>query len=168
MQKKWEENRMSAWNNTEIQTISRNMKYEGKCEINKEENGLMVMQDMIGWRTADRTVLQSPPSYPFFSPTLFSDLFCSNASQRRSPGKSAPCSRSWKQTSLRLHPNELLTELVLHSYHRKHMQILIFGVQVWPFSQTQEAPPHLNTSIHCNSLSLFILLAKTASHVRGK
>lgn len=87
--------------------------------------------------------------------TLFSNLFCSNASQRRSRGKSAPCSRSWKQTSLRLHPNELLTELVLHSYHRKHMQILISGVQVWPFGQTQEALPHLNTSAHCNFLRLF-------------
>lgn len=109
----------------------------------------------------------SPPSsYPSFSPTLFSDLFCSNASQRRSRGKSAPCSRSWKQTSLWLHPNELLTELVLHSYQRKHMQILISGVQVWPFSQTQEALSHLNTSVHCNSLSLFIQHAKTASHVR--
>lgn len=137
-------------------------KHEGKCENNKEENGLMVMQDMIGWRRGDRTVLESLPSYPFFSPTLFSDLFCSNASQRRSRGKSSPCSRSWKQTSLRLHPNELLTELVLHSYHRKHMQILISGVQVWPFSQTQEALANLNASVHCNSLSLFILYAKTA------
>lgn len=153
---------MSGRNSTEIQTISRNMKYEAKCENNKEENVLMVMQDMIGWREERRQDSESPPSYPFFSPTLFSDLFCSNASQRRSRGKSSPCSRSWKQTSLRLHPNELLTELVLHSYHRKHMQILISGVQVWPFSQTQQVLPTLNTSVHSTSLSLFILHAKTA------
>lgn len=162
MQKKGEENRTWEWGSTEVQLTLRTMKYEGKVKNNKEENGLMVMQGMISWRRGDRTVLEPPPSYPFFSPTLFPDLFCSNASQRRSRGKSAPCSRSWKQTSLRLHPNELLTELVLHSYHRKHMQILISGVQVWPFSQTQEALPNLNTSVHCNSLSLSILHAKTA------
>lgn len=138
------------------------MKYLRKCANNKEENGLMVMQDMSNCRRGDRTVLESPPSYPFLAPTLFSDLFCSNASQRRSRGKSAPCSHSWKQTSLRLHQNELLTVLVLHSFHRKHMQMLISGVQVWPFSQTQEALPNLNTSVHCNSLSLFILHGKTA------
>lgn len=143
--------RESEWSSADIQTISRHIKYEVKWENNEEENGLMVMQDMIGWRRGDRTGLEFPPSYPFFSPTLFSDLFCSNALQRRSRGKSAPCSRSWKQTSLRLHPNELLSELVLHSYHRKHMQILISGVQVRPFSQTHKALPTLNTSVYCNS-----------------
>lgn len=165
MQKKGEENRMSVWNSTEIQTISRNMNYEGKCEI-------IIRKRMVLWwcriwsaggeQTGQRSSL--PPSYPSFSPTLFSDLFCSNASQRRSRGKSAPCSRSWKQTSLRLHPNELLTELVLHSYQRKHMQILISGVQVWPFSQTQEALPHLNTSVHCNS-SVYLFYTPRLHHM---
>lgn len=63
---------MSGRNSTEIQTISRNMKYEAKCENNKEENVLMVMQDMIGWRRGDRTVslpLLIPSSLPRFSLT---------------------------------------------------------------------------------------------------
>lgn len=38
----------------------------------------------------------------------------------------------------------------------KHMQILISGVQVRPFSQTQEALSNLSTSVHCISLGLFI------------
>lgn len=160
MQKKGEENRMaeckSHRNTDNIKHFLRKWKYEGKCE-NNNKNGQMVMLGMIGWRRRDRTVPELPSSYPFFSLMLFSNLFCSNASQRRSKGKSAPSSRSWKQTSLQLHPNELFTELVLHSYHCKHMQILISGVQVWPFSQTQEGLPNINTSVHCNSLSLFIL-----------
>lgn len=101
-------------NNIEILIILRKMTYKGKRENNKEKNGQMVMQGMMGWRRRDRTVRESPSSYPF-SLMLFSDLFCSNASQRRSKGKSVPCSRSWKQTSLQLHPNELLTEPVLYS-----------------------------------------------------
>lgn len=112
--RKWKIEWQSA-NSIEILIIWRKMTYKGKWENNKEKNAQMVMQGMIGWRRRDRTVRESPSSYPF-SLMLFSDLFCSNASQRRSKGKSAPCSRSWKQTSLQLHPNELLTEPVLCSY----------------------------------------------------
>ena len=58
-------------------------------------------------------------THPSFSLIPFSESFCSAASQRSGRGKSAPCSRSLLQMSLRLHPNELFTQPLLHSWQSK-------------------------------------------------
>lgn len=94
-----------------------------------------------------------PSSLPRFS------LTCSALMPHKNEAEAnlLPAAAPGKQTSLQLHPNELLTGLVLHSDHCKHRQSLISGVKVWPFSQTQEALHTPNTSVHCPCCLLFII-----------
>lgn len=140
-------------NSIEILIILRKMKHEGK-----RENGRMVMRGMIGGRRRDGTARESPSSSPS-SVVLFSHLLRSNASQRRSKGKSAPCSRSWKQTSWQRHPNELLTEPVPYSYTNAHT------CKSWSLEfKSGPLAKHKEPCLFYTSVYLFY----TAEHARGK
>lgn len=71
--------------------------------------------------------------YPSFSLMLFSESFCSDASQRSGGGKSAACTRSLLQISLGC--TQMDSEhraLTSTSTRKQNMQSQISGVHLWP------------------------------------